>query len=220
VGELAMVKRTSLITIDSRVLSPEGVVFSTDPKRAEAEDEVSYFIKGPDIETVFAEISGCMLAKAVGLPVPDVAACEFVGDTYAGSKKVDDAARDVEPWLNRPQRVKNFDDLFSALVVDIWLANKDRNIGNVLGKPMHGGKIEFVFIDFEKSRALRPSPTVSSTMLQPRELWPSGILGHELSEKKPLYPPVPMIERIQSLPTERCAEIIHEGALAMGALGG
>jgi hypothetical protein len=183
-----MVVRTKLITIDDRVLSPEGVVFSTDPRRAEAENEVPYFIKGPDLATVFAEISGCMLAREAGLPIPDVAACEFEGDVYAGSARVDDAVRDVEPWLNRPQQIRNFDDLFSTLVVDVWLANKDRNIGNVLGRPWRGAKVEFVFIDFEKSIALHPSPTVSSTMLEPRALWPSGILGRELRARRPPVP--------------------------------
>jgi hypothetical protein len=148
-------------------------------------------------------------------PVPDVAACEFDQGTYAGSTKVDDAVRDVEPWLNRRKQIRNFDDLFGVLVVDVWLANKDRNIGNVLGRPLHGGKIEFVFMDFEKSVALHPSPIVSSTMLKPRELWPSGALGRELRAQRPLFPPVDMIEKIQSLATERCAEIIHESVVAM-----
>jgi len=157
-----------------------------------------------------------MLAREIGLPVPDVAACGFDQETYAGSAKVDDAVRDIEPWLNRRKQIRNFDDLFGVLVVDVWLANKDRNIGNVIGRPMHGGKIEFVFIDFEKSVALHPSPIVSSTMLKPRELWPSGTLGRALKAKRPLFPPADVIDKIHSLATERCAEIIHESAAAMG----
>jgi len=212
-----MIGRTKLLTIDSRVVSPEGVVYSTDPRRAEGEDGVSYFIKGPDAEIVFAEIAGCMMAREVGVLVPDVAACEFAGETFAGSAKVDNAVRDIGPWLNRPQRVTNFDDLFSTAVVDIWLANKDRNIGNVLGKQQKGlGKIGFIFIDFEKSKTLRPQPLVSSTIMGPHELWPSGDLGRELSRRKLLHPPTSMIERIGSLTTERCAEIIHE---VTGVLG-
>jgi len=72
--------------------------------------------------------------------------------------------------------VINFNDLFAAIVVDVWLANHDRNIGNVLPRP-HDREVEFVFIDFEKSVALHPSPVVTSTMLEPRKLWPRGLLG-------------------------------------------
>lgn len=57
-----MIVKTKLWTMDSRVLSPEGVVYSTDPRTAEGENGVSYFTKGPNIEIVFAEIAGCMLA--------------------------------------------------------------------------------------------------------------------------------------------------------------
>src|SRR5262249_41819380 len=99
-----MVARVPLLTIDEQVRAPYEVVYSTNPRRAEGSNHLSYFIKGPNIEIVFAEIAGCLLAKEVGLQVPDVAACEFEGETYAGSVKVGDAVRDIEPWLKRPQR--------------------------------------------------------------------------------------------------------------------
>lgn len=134
---------------------------------------------------VFAEISGCVLAREVGLTVPDVAACYLADETYAGSQKVDDALREIDPWLSRPPKVANFGELFETIVVDAWLANKDRNIGNILARPIGGSHVEFVIIDFEKSRALRRTPTISSTMLGSRELWPSGELGRVVSQRKP-----------------------------------
>ena len=113
--------------------------------------------------------------------------------------------------------MNNFEDLFSAAVVHIWLANKERNIGNVLGDPRPGhGRLDLVFIDFEKSQALRRYPTVSTPMLEPRQLWPSGVLGNELRLQKPLLPPAGMIEQIHSLPSERCAAIIHDVEVALG----
>src|SRR6266566_343750 len=98
-----MIPRTNLATFDDPVRSPIGIVYSTNPRRAEAENEVSYFIKGPDPEIVFAEIAGCTLAREVGLPVADVAACCVNGGTYAGSARVRDAIRQVGPWMDRPQ---------------------------------------------------------------------------------------------------------------------
>src|SRR5438552_1246637 len=197
-----MIVRTNLITIDGPVLPPEGLVYSANPRRAEGEDGTPYFIKGSELEIVFAEMAGCALAREVGLPVPDVAACEFGGEVFVGTKKIDVVVRDIEPWLVRPQKVINFSDLFAAIVVDVWLANHDRNIGNVLPRP-HDRGLEFVFIDFEKSVALHPSPVISSTALEPRKLWPRGLLGNKLRTIRHLYPPMEIIDRIRSTPAQR-----------------
>lgn len=211
-----MAVRTRLLTIDEQIRAPYDVVYSTDPRRAEGANHLRYFIKGPELEIVFAEIAGCLLAREVGLIVPDVAACEFAGETYAGSVKVDEAVRDIEPWLNRPQRVTNFDDVFRSIVVDLWLANKDRNIGNILGDPRPGrGRIDLVFIDFEKSATLRQYPMVRTPLLDPRELWPSGILGAALRRNKPLIPPADIIDRIRSLTDQRYSEIVNEVEVAI-----
>jgi hypothetical protein len=80
-----------------------------------------------------------------------------------------------------------------------------------VGKPhQRSRKIEFVFLDFEKSVALRPQPLVSSTMLPPRQLWPSGELGLKLRRRKPLRPPQSMLDRISSISANRCAQLIDE----------
>ncbi len=84
-----------LLTMDGRVCPPRGMVYSTNPHRAEGKDGHSYFVKGPDVEVVFAELAGCTLAAAVGLPVPPVATCAYDGNLYAGSRKVE--IRDLNP---------------------------------------------------------------------------------------------------------------------------
>src|SRR5207244_2350028 len=76
----------------------------------------------------------------------------------------------------------------NAVAVDVWLANTDRNIGNVLARPRSDKKFELVFIDFEKSLTLRPFPVILSN-IQPGKLWPTGDLGHEIRAKKTLVPP-------------------------------
>ncbi len=110
--------------------------------RAEAQQALQQYL---------GQIAGTLLAREVGLSVPDIAACYLSGETYAGSRKVEDAIREIDPWLARPQKVPNFGQLFETVVVDGWLANKDRNIGNVLARPIGGSRVEFVMIDFEKS---------------------------------------------------------------------
>src|SRR5258708_4339649 len=139
-----MVTATQLITLDERVQGRPGLVYSTEPRRAEGANGISYFVKGPALEIVFAEIAGCLLAREVGLTVPEVAACHLQDDVFAGSQQIEDAIREIDPWLPRPQKIQNFGELFETVVVDAWLANKDRNIGNVLAEPHGGSTIKFV----------------------------------------------------------------------------
>jgi len=211
-----MIYETDLLTLDSKVSAPEGIVYSTSPRRAEGQDGASYFIKGPEVEVVFPELAGCSFATEVGLVVPAIAVCSFGDEKYCGSRKVADSLRDVAAWLHRPQKISNAGDLFSVIVVDAWLANNDRNFGNILGRSTRGSEIEVVMIDFEKSTALRPNPIVGSAMVNPDSLWPTGELGQVLRRTKPLHPPQPIIERIAQVTKERCAEIINEVVSKLG----
>jgi hypothetical protein len=187
---------TTLTTIDEAVIGPAGTVYSTGPKTALGDDGHSYFVKGPDLEIVFAELTGNLLAEAVGIPVPDVAACSFGGSIYAGSRKVADLGRNLLPWLTRRNRITNYADLYGAIVVDAWLGNFDRNMGNVVGKNGRGGNVDLVMIDFEKSVALRTNPLISCGMLDPRTLWPTNELGDLLRRGRPLSAPPAMVNRI------------------------
>jgi hypothetical protein len=91
--------RTTLLTIDEPVVAPKGLVYSTSPRRAEGDNGRSYFIKGHENnEAIFAEIGGCILANAVGLPVPAVALCDFEDAQFAGSEDLG-GIRDVSAWL-------------------------------------------------------------------------------------------------------------------------
>ena len=158
-----MLQRIDLLTLEESVAAPTGIVYSTSPQKAAREDGTEFFVKGPDPTVVFPELAGCLLASAVGLVVAPVAVCCFDGTVYCGSQKVADLGRNVGPWLRNPARVTNHGDLFSMVVVDVWLANKDRNEGNVLARPTADRRtVEFVMIDFEKSVALGPTPTVLS----------------------------------------------------------
>jgi hypothetical protein len=204
-----MLRQIDLLTLDSRVGAPEGIIYSTSPRRAEGSDNASYFVKGPEPEVVFAELAGCLLAMEVGLSVPEVAVCRYGETIYCGSCKVTNALRDVSPWLKQPLNVRNFGDLYDAIVVDAWLANNDRNLGNVLGRPAGGSEIELVMIDFEKSKALRPNPLIESGQVDSHSLWPTGELGGILRQRKPLTPPAAIVERVREI-GRNCASLIAE----------
>jgi hypothetical protein len=204
-----MLETVELLTLDTTVNAPAGIIYSTAPRRAEGQDGESYFVKGPDLEIVVPEIAGNLFANAAGLLVPEPAVCVFEGQRLAGSRRVADSMRDVSSWLARPQKIRNAADLFNVIIVDAWLANNDRNLGNVLGRATHGSEIEVVMIDFEKSKTLRPNPIMESGMVNPRALWPTGELGQVLRTSKPPHPPQQMLDRVRAMDQAHCFQVIQ-----------
>lgn len=204
-----------LLTRDEPVTAPAGLVYSTNPRTAEATDgRGRYFVKGPEPEIVFAEMAGCLLAGKVGLHVPTVAACLFDGLTYCGTREVADVGRNIEPWLRAPERVTNFSDVYSVIAVDVWLANTDRNMGNVLGRSAGKGRVDLIMIDFEKSTALRPNPTVQCPLVEAKKLWPREALGALLHKKKPIQPPTVVTGKIVDFVAKRSNVADVVGAVA------
>jgi hypothetical protein len=204
-----------LATLDDKIGGDSGLVYSTSPQKAIGKDDESYIVKGPDTEVVFAELAGCLLADAVGITVPIARACRISNVVLAGSREVSNL-RLVEPWIGKPHKVINYAEIFAAIVVDVWLGNVDRNMGNVIGEPVERDQIEFVFIDFEKSAALRRYPLVSTTLIDPRQLWPSNQLGRSIMNEKPLHPPGETMQRIQELNSPACLQLIQPVIDALG----
>jgi hypothetical protein len=102
------------------------------------------------------------------------------------------------------------------IVVDVWLANPDRNLGSLVGTQLGHGKIEMMCIDFEKSVVLHRSPLIQASMVGPQRLWPTGELGTIL-RNKPLYPPVTILSAIEALTSARCKEILQPISTALTA---
>ena len=209
----------NLVTLGPAVKPPPGLVFSTNPEVAEASDAHSYFVKGPELGVVVAELLGCLIAEEVGLRVPPVAAARLGTDVLAGSQEVPDVIRYVMPALRRRELVINFNDLFSTIVVDAWLVNTDRNSGNCLASKGPDGKILLVMIDFEKSVALRgPHPLVESANVDEGRLWPRGELGTFLSTCKGVFPPPEMCHRIGSVTEGRLNQLFDAVQLAVAPI--
>lgn len=209
---------TALVTMDDSVSAPVGIVYSTNPTKAEAEDGFTYFVKGPAPEVMFAEIAGCSLAREVGLPAPLPAVCSAGPEKFGATREVPNVIRDVSAWIDCPQKITNAGDLYGIIVLDAWLANFDRNLYNVVGTPDSGSNINVVFIDFEKSVALRRNPIVQATMVQSARLWPSGELGAVLKSGKPLQPPQEVMARIEAFSTEECTAILSGIAATLGGV--
>ncbi len=203
-----------LATIDADVISGTGVVYSTNPKRAVGEDSADYFVKGPEVNIVFAELAGCVLANAVGLTVPCAKMCTVGIHKLAGTRLISQF-RDIGPWLAHRSKVRNISEVYECIVVDIWLGNTDRNMGNIVVSPCENGYVDFVFIDFEKASALRQYPTTQTAMIAPKDLWPSGELGSRLRSQRPLFPPPNILRRIGDFQPHICRSLIEAVAGAL-----
>lgn len=163
--------------------APEHVVYSTDPRRATGLDGKVYFVKGPDQNVAVAEAVAYQLAQEVGLPVPEfgLVLSDDGSEPSFASCEVAHCHRSVDDWIVR-KRTTNPEVLPRIIAFDVWVANKDRNIGNLVGIEEPAGlgiRITLVAIDFEKSVALRgPYPLTTVNTIPATKLWPSGILGN------------------------------------------
>ena len=192
-----------LIDEGTPVSAPEEVVYSTQPRKATALDGHCYYTKGPDLNIVTAELVAHQLALELALNVPEfgIAFPDLVDGPLFASKEVPRCHRQVDPWIKR-DRVTNPGMLPLLIAFDIWVMNKDRNIGNLVGHEQlapSAGRIAIVAIDFEKSMALRgPYPLTATPNIDPRSLWPSGTLGQMMTGAP--------------LPNDFCASIGKVGA--------
>jgi hypothetical protein len=203
----------SIVTLIDRspVIAPEGLVYSTSPLSCLDTEGNSYVVKGPEPNIVVAEALGYMLALELGIGVPEFAFAKFQDSSalWFASKKMETGLRDVSPIL-RSGGARYAIFLSELAVFDAWVANLDRNIGNLLIAPGLG----LIAIDFEKSQALRgPHPLLEATMIDPRKLRPSGVLTASIP--KPLQGDG-MLRRVDGLTDARIRVIVQTVEAAMG----
>jgi hypothetical protein len=208
-----------LATIEAAVIGELGKVFSTGPEVAIGEDGRTYYIKGRNGPTAFAEVAGCKLAAAMGLRVPAASICSLGDDLYAGVESVPNAQRNIRPWLRDLQRINNSADLFSVIAVDTWLANDDRNMGNLVGSSLGDGRIDVFMIDFEKSRTLAENPFMGSGGVEPTRLWPRDELGDFLRRVRPARTPEAVLDRIRGFSQHQISELILPVAAELPFIG-
>jgi len=149
------------------------------------------------------------------------AVCREGAETYAGSELLRDCARNAEPWIRGPvgSSLSNFSDLFDAVIVDGWLCNADRDINNVLIQVTSDQPPKAFFIDFEKSLALRgPHPIMNSAAIADEKLWPPGILGELLRDRRGLHPGGAVQQRIREMQRHQIEEIVNDVAHRLGGV--
>jgi hypothetical protein len=214
-----------LLISERPMCAPKDMVYSTNPRLAFDSNGHSYCIKGDnDIEIVLSELIGHVLAGFLGIPVPDYAVGRFkgTGPPYFCSSIIEDAFRDVEAHL-KTNRIADLEVLAKVILLDIWIANNDRNIGNFLGRPrpdVGSGFIGLVAIDFEKSLTVRSkAPLIQLPALPAGAFWPRGVLGGYCKNRARLTGK--LVQDFQSLPATRIEHAVDKcfAAANVGDLG-
>lgn len=207
-----------MASVEDPVIGEPGKVYSTAPRIASAIDGRTFFIKNKSTEVIFKEVAGCRLAAACGLRVPDSYLCQFQSEIYAGVVAVPRAQRSILPWLKSMDRINNRDDLYNVIAVDTWLANNDRNMGNLVGCASKGGsRIDVYMIDFEASLALGPNP-FTSTAIEPKMLWPTAELGAILKIGRPKECPQGILDRIHRMEEKIIRSAVQPTAETLGGV--
>jgi len=203
-----------LLISERPMCAPKDMVYSTNPRLALDSNGHAYCIKGDnDVEIVLSELVGHVLAGFLGIPVPDYAVGRFnsAGAPYFCSAIVEDAIRDVEAHL-KTNKIADIEILAKVILLDIWIANKDRNIGNFLGRPrpdFGNGFISLVAIDFEKSLTIRSkAPLIELPALAAGAFWPRGVLGGYCRNRAHLAGK--LVQDFQSLPASQIERAVDK----------
>lgn len=176
-----LLKQVDLETLGGEIVAPKDRGFSTSPRYGTGTDGQRYVLKGfGDPIIVRAETAAYAIASELQIPVPDYALIRDTGNHQLlfGSRFIEHLFRDIRPFIKSPERIQNWEILSRIIILDIWLVNWDRNIYNLLIKPVGKGQVELVAIDFENAVTLRSSsPAVEADRRQTSTLWPSDELG-------------------------------------------
>ena len=203
------VRLVRLPVVSQPILPPPGIVYSTGPVSALDDEGLEYVVKGPDPEVVVAEAVASLLATRLSIDVPEFALATIPDreGVFFASEKLIHAMRDVEPLLMSADPLV-LRRTACIIVFDIWTANTDRNIGNLLGSKgtESSGSVIPVAIDFERSMSLRSRhPLIEVGQLDPSQLWPRGVLGDLMAG---VDLPSDFVTMVQSLETEAVEEAV------------
>jgi hypothetical protein len=193
--EELILRTVRVFDLGQPVRGPRGVVYSCHPTRAPTATR-DHFLKGPELNVLVPEVIAHLLARMVGLAVPQFGVALWGDKVYFASEEVQN--QNVGAWVKR-KAIANPQVMLEAVVFDIWLANQDRNLGNFVGEvDQTSHKMHLYAIDFEKSLTLRgPHPITSVPTVDPRKFWPRDELGRLLRGERP---PTYFCERISAIP--------------------
>lgn len=133
-----------------------GVIYARDPWLALATDGMSYLLKNTDPLVVLAEVLASQLADLLGIPTPRWGYYRNGNHVHYASRFETYSIRERAEVFFAGDQIANLHVLGQIAVFDQWIANPDRNEGNVLlvSHPSEG-KARLMAIDHERARLLR-----------------------------------------------------------------
>lgn len=164
-----------------KAVESEGLtIYASNPRQALCDDGRRYVLKGPDLAQIVAEYMGYTLAKHVELPVPEFALCRpnASSEVLFASRMSDRALRFPADSMLRIDK-SGIGLLADCVVFDVWVANEDRNPGNIIGEPIGGfanPSISYLLIDFERSLLLSGTSGLEVNMFSPSRFMPKPAL--------------------------------------------
>ncbi len=195
---------------------PDGCVYSTKPSLWLDSTSTEYVVKGPAVEVVAAELVSHLIANRLGILVPPFAIAKSNGadGLWFASKLIKVAFRAIDPQLGHGD-ANAINQVARVILLDIWLANVDRNIGNLLGRGNEGlGDIEVIAIDFEKARVVTSHyPLVEVNTIAASDLWPQGVLGDYMTGCRI---PRDLVEAIQAVPDSEIHNLVTQVSRTVG----
>ncbi len=190
------------------VVPPHRIIYSTQPQFARAEDGHEYFLKGPAPEVAFVEAAAHRLAALADLAVPPWGLGRVHGRDQAFFVSRSMRWRsDMDSFLSDVRMVANPGLLADVVAFDVWIANTDRNVNNIVAEPVspasNPAKVKLFAIDFEKSQLLRGKGQVELATVEDRHCWPREDMARFC--------------RTQAPPAECCARIAAISTAAVHA---
>lgn len=199
-----MIHHVQLLTV-AKKQSPLGVVYSTFPWVGPTTEGTNYIVKGPESDIVAAEGLAGRLLRELNLPgvvVPEFASA-VVGDLpeLLFASKYMQSVSPIDPHLPRHR-----EEAAAITAADVWLCNKDRNIGNYLldNEPATGSVL--VAIDFEGSVAARRFAAMMVPSVDIKSLWPRELAGRMLGRLPWPEATIAAIEQIDRSTIEAAAK--------------
>jgi hypothetical protein len=198
------------------VVPPEGLVYSNAPRVAQSTAGPSYILKGPDLPVVVAEALGYSLAPLVGLTVPDWALCRVPSEAgiFFASREL--PVRSGIEFLIGTDAVLNPDLVPACIAFDLWVANTDRNVGNIVAEPQSSrrgrGVVVLHAIDFEKAQVLRGTDRFTIGGMPLRRFCPTDALAALVVG---LPKPLDFCKTVRALPPKQIDGLFEELVWAM-----
>ncbi|MEA2372122.1 MAG: hypothetical protein QOH12_2516 [Solirubrobacteraceae bacterium] len=196
-----------------RVLGPNGLPVGTVAHLVLATDGSRWVAKGKPFASTRPyeaanELIAWRLAKALGLPVLEAGLLRYDGHLSFGSREMQAGTFEHRLTQQRLLQCSNPAVLPSVVVFDVWLANVDRNVDNLLPRKAHGTSSawELVLLDHGSTlvHPLLNIEELSAKAEAPAKLYGMGALHALYGKRADMERAICRVQDMNANDVERC----------------